>query len=552
MSDRMIPIPFGDLMNRALTEYTERGTVFGVSKLYRHESGKTLPIFGEKIETPFGPAAGPHTQLAQNLIASYVGGSRFFELKTVQTLDGEALPVAKPCILAEDEGYNVEWSTELHVPEAMDEYIKGWYAIKLLSGQLGLGAPDGFVFNMSVGYDLAGIKTEKINSFIEGLKDASKTACWAECRAWAETNLSRLDRLDMAYLDALCPRVCRSVTLSTLHGCPAGDIEAIASYLLREKGLNTYIKCNPTLLGYTFVRETMDKMGYGYLAFDDSHFKADLQFEEAVPMLRRLKALADSLDLAFGVKLTNTFPVGSDGALPGEEMYMSGKSLYPLAIGLTHRLAEALDGELPISYSGGADLGNIGEIFACGVWPITVSTVLLKQGGYNRLLPMAQRLCEMAYTPFAGVDVPALSALSEAAQTDPRYCKGGKKPPKPVPNIAGPECEAVCGSCVDTCPNRANIVVEAEGGKRLLHMDSMCNECGNCTVFCPFGYVPYRDKLTLFAGAEDMTNSANDGFYVVDKVTGLVFLRQEGEAGETAAVANPWIAAFLRDYSYCI
>ena len=51
-------------------------------------SGKTLPIFGETIETPFGPAAGPNTQLAQNIVAGYFGGARFFELKTVQKMDG--------------------------------------------------------------------------------------------------------------------------------------------------------------------------------------------------------------------------------------------------------------------------------------------------------------------------------------------------------------------------------------------------------------------------------------------------------------------------------
>ena len=75
-----------------------------------------MPIFAEKIETPFGPAAGPNSQLAQNIVAAYVAGARFFELKTVQVMDGEELSacVTKPCIVAEDECYNCEWSTELH------------------------------------------------------------------------------------------------------------------------------------------------------------------------------------------------------------------------------------------------------------------------------------------------------------------------------------------------------------------------------------------------------------------------------------------------------
>lgn len=58
----------------------------------------------------------------------------------MQTLDGEDLPVAKPCINAQDECYNVEWSTELRVPEAYDEYVKAWFALKLLSREWGLGS----------------------------------------------------------------------------------------------------------------------------------------------------------------------------------------------------------------------------------------------------------------------------------------------------------------------------------------------------------------------------------------------------------------------------
>ena len=42
-------------------------------------------------------------------------------------------------------------------------------------------------------------------------------------------------------------------------------------------------------------------------------------------MFKRLQALADELNLAFGVKITNTFPVDvTRNELPSEEMYMSG------------------------------------------------------------------------------------------------------------------------------------------------------------------------------------------------------------------------------------
>ena len=431
MSDIMRPIPFAELMDWVLTEYATQNSIFGVTDIYKHTSNKMLPIFTEQVETPFGPAAGPHTQLAQNLIAAYAGGSRFFEVKTVQIIDGEDLPVAKPCIKAEDECYNVEWSTELRVPQAFEEYVKGWFALKLISKMFGLGSENGFVFNMSVGYDLAGIQSEKVNTYIEGMKDASTSKIWAECVDWAKANLSRLNGIDEAYIDSINPHVCTSITLSTLHGCPPDEIERIATYLIDEKKLNTYIKCNPTLLGYEFARKTLDDMGYDYIVFDDHHFKGDLQFEDAVPMFNRLLALSAKNGVEFGIKLTNTFPVTiAAGELPGEEMYMSGKSLYPLSISLAQKVEKEFGGKLRVSYSGGADYFNIDRIFETGIWPITLATTLLKPGGYNRLRPMADKLVAMDYVPFAGVDVAKLDALVASVKSDAHHVK----PIKPLPS----------------------------------------------------------------------------------------------------------------------
>ena len=348
MSDRMTPLPFAKLMGQILNEYAQRGTVFGIDHPFCPQE-KRLEFYGEYLETPFGPAAGPHTQLSQNIVAAYFAGCRFFELKTVQTLDGEDLPVAKPCIAAQDECYNVEWSTELRVQEAFEEYVKAWWALKLLSVQFGWGDPNGFVFNMSVGYDYHGISSPKIDAFIEGLKDASQTPIWKECQNWALDNLETLSNLDGEYVRHINPRVCNSITLSTLHGCPPQEIERIASYLLESKKLNTFVKCNPTLLGYEFARQTLDRMGYDYIQFDDHHFKADLQWAQAVPMFQRLLSLAQAQGLNFGLKLTNTFPVDiAHQELPGSEMYMSGRSLYPLTTELARRISQPFHGGLRI------------------------------------------------------------------------------------------------------------------------------------------------------------------------------------------------------------
>jgi len=203
MSDMMRPMPFGQLMNWALEEYGKKGSFFGVADPVKHTDGQALPIFDEKIEAPFGPAAGPHTQLAQNIIAAYAAGARFFELKTVQKMDGPELAacVNKPCITAGDECYNCEWSTELYVTEAFAEYVKAWVACKLLAREFGLGDPDGFVFNMSVGYDLEGIKSDKINAFIDGMIEAKDTDAFRACIGWALENAGRFSRVDKAYIE---------------------------------------------------------------------------------------------------------------------------------------------------------------------------------------------------------------------------------------------------------------------------------------------------------------------------------------------------------------
>ena len=455
MSEKMYPIPFGSLMNWVVSEYAANGEIFGVHTPY-YAGGKSLPIFGERIETPYGPAAGPNSQLAQNIIAAYMAGARFFEVKTVQKMDGAELAacVPRPCILANDEGYNQEWSTELTVRQAQDEYIKAWCALKVLSKVYGFGDPDGFVFNMSVGYDLEGIKGEKVNTYIDNMKDASDTPQFKECLEV----LTGLFPAEKDYIAAISPRVSRSVTVSTLHGCPPQEIERIASYLLTEKGLHTFVKCNPTILGYKTARTILDSMGYDYIVFDEHHFNEDLQWADAVPMFERLQKLADSKGLEFGLKLSNTFPVDTTrGELPGSEMYMSGRALFPLTIEMCSRISRQFGGRMRISFAGGAEYFNCDKLFAAGIWPITVATTILKPGGYNRLVQMVKKTEMLPYRPFSGTDTAAISALSAASHTDVHHLK----PIKPLPACKSDEhvpwIDCFQAPCKGGCPIHQDI-----------------------------------------------------------------------------------------------
>ena len=455
MSEKMYPIPFDSLMNWVTSEYAQCGDVFGVHKHY-HASGKSLPIFGERIETPFGPAAGPNSQLAQNIIAAYAAGARFFEVKTVQKMDGAELAacVPRPCILAADEGYNQEWSTELTVQQAQDEYIKAWCALKIMSKVYGFGDPDGFVFNMSVGYDLDGIKGRKVNTYINNMMDAGKTAQFKECKKV----LTELFPEEKDFIASISPNVSRSVTLSTLHGCPPQEIERIASYLLKEKHLHTFVKCNPTILGYKTARSILDSMGYDYIVFDEHHFNEDLQWEDAVPMFERLQKIADKQDLEFGLKLSNTFPVDTTrGELPNEEMYMSGRSLFPLTIEMCNRISRQFGGKMRISFAGGADYFNCDKLFAAGIWPITVATTILKPGGYNRLYQMVEKVEDMPYRAFSGNDPAAISDLAASALHDFHHLKTIKPLPSRKKDEQVPLLDCFTAPCKGGCPIEQDI-----------------------------------------------------------------------------------------------
>ena len=77
MGDIMRPIPFEELLTRLFDEYQQQRSIFGIpeQQFYSPEKGKSVSVFGETCATPVGPAAGPHTQLAQNIITAWLTGS---------------------------------------------------------------------------------------------------------------------------------------------------------------------------------------------------------------------------------------------------------------------------------------------------------------------------------------------------------------------------------------------------------------------------------------------------------------------------------------------
>ena len=462
MSEIMKIMPFKNLMEWVIDENKTRNSIFGVKKYYKADTKKGFNIYKEHVETPIGPAAGPNSQLAQNIISSYIAGSRFFELKTVQEMTGADMVkcVNKPCIKADDECYNCEWSTELYMDEAIQEYIKAWVALHFISKEFGLGATDGFVFNMSVGYNLDDIKKKDTDKFIECMKDANKHPVFKECLDYLRAHISEYKNFKAEDIDKIPNQVCHSATESTLHGCPPAEIERIAMYLVDEKGLNTFIKCNPTLLGYERARKILDDMGFTYVAFTDSHFLTDLQWGDAVKMLDRLMKHADEKGLTFGVKLTNTFPVDvTRNELPSQEMYMSGRSLFGLSIKVAEMLTTHFNGKLKIAYSGGADAFNIDKLVDAGIWPVTVATTILKPGGYDRFYQMAEKIMSNVngMVSFSGVDVKKVQTLAEECKKDKHLVKKSLRFKQNKIKVKNPLTDCFIAPCSNTCPINQDI-----------------------------------------------------------------------------------------------
>ena len=468
MSDTMQLLSFRQLLTRIFEEYRAEGSIFGLhhSQWYRPAADRRAMINRESCTLPLGPAAGPHTQLAQNIVTAYLAGSRFFELKTVQILD--RLEIEKPCIDAADEAYNTEWSTELSLDGAWQEYARAWITLHLIDVLWGEEPADrsgdvpSFIFNMSVGYDLEGIKQPAMQRYLAAMTAPTEDERY---RAWladlpgmlpellAGTGFSPSDAEVERVLSRASQPICRSVTLSTMHGCPPGEIESICRYMLDEQQLDTFVKLNPTLLGYDTARQILTDLGYDYVSLKRESFTHDLQFPAAVAMVRRLQENAARRGRGFGVKLTNTLPVVNNrGALPGEEMYLSGRALYPLSIGVAAALSRELEGTLPISFCGGVTVHNAQAILAVGIRPLTLSTDLLKPGGYGRLAQIASEIESAPEWNASRIDVEGLTTL--AAEARRAYTAHKRFRGTDAVEVPGdlPVTDCYRAPCVEACP----------------------------------------------------------------------------------------------------
>jgi putative selenate reductase len=549
----------------------------------------SVTFHGRKAATPVGPAAGPQTQLAQNIALSWIAGSRILELKTVQIND--QLVINRPCIDMTNVGYNIEFSQELRLNESIHEYVAGMMLVEMLkASNLIQIEPSPFdktstIYDFSLGYDLTGISNQRIREFIANLRDASR---------YIDKLRKEIPDRWKQFRDLPYPtEISNTVTLSTFHNCPPDEIERICHFLLTEAGMHVTVKMNPTMLGLEEINHLLyDRLGYPDIKVNEKAIAAGLKFDDGIDMVRRLSATAKKLGLGFGAKFSNTLEVINHRSFfPKDEiMYLSGAPLHVITLRLVEKWRQAYGPDCPISFAAAVDKHNFTNCVACGFVPITTCSDLLKVGGYGRLHEYLKNLehamkhtgvtnigdfilkregneqAALDHTRGAGRELAVnhagflnIGPIFARTVVDERYSfEKNKVVPKRIDSKLW-LCDCIsCDKCIPVCPNDANFFYEIEpfevefdnytwtDGKlqpadrgtlkvekkhQIANFADWCNECGNCDTFCPEYGGPFIQKPNFFRTRETwLDNPHRDGFYITRRNgTNEIVGRMEGK-----------------------
>jgi putative selenate reductase len=127
------------------------------------------------------------------------------------------------------------------------------------------------------------------------------------------------------------------------------------------------------------------------------------------------------------------------------------------------------------------------------------------------------------------------------------------------------QCEVICNVCVSVCPNLANFgyliepvnyslqkaLLQADGSivfkadkdfrvdqqHQVLNIRDLCNECGNCTTFCPTSGRPCADKPGICLSVKSF-NEEDSGFFLSRLPEKLVLIYKEKEQIRTLSLTD--------------
>ncbi|HZY11120.1 MAG TPA: 4Fe-4S dicluster domain-containing protein, partial [Bacteroidota bacterium] len=371
--------------------------------------------------------------------------------------------------------------------------------------------------------------------------------------------------------------IANSITLSTFHGTPADEIEHICEFLLAEMDYHVIIKMNPPMLGKERIEYLLhEKLGYTDVEVNENIYKVNINFPDAVGVVRRLQKVAARRRKKICVKFGNTLEVLNKGKfLKDKIQYLSGQPLHVLHLALVDEWRKVFGADFPISFAAGVDANNFADCVAIGLVPITTCTDLLRPGGYGRLPQYLFNLersmkeigagtieeymvkSEIRNPKFQTNPIPTKSGqipnlksavlkntsnLLEKSINNPRYhYSGNKKPPRKIGSHLHLWDCINCDKCIPVCPNDANFYFEVEpfeiqyknieivndtwreveGGifkieekHQIATFADACNDCGNCDVFCPEDGGPYIEKPRFFGSLDSWQRwKALGGFF---------------------------------------
>lgn len=261
-------------------------------------------------------------------------------------------------------------------------------------------------------------------------------------------------------------KISNNVTLSTMHGCPPDEIEKIALYLIQDKKLHTTVKLNPTLLGPKALRDILNSKHNYETVVPDEAFGHDLKFDDALKIIKNLEKAAEKQGVCFSLKLTNTLEsLNHRDIFPENEktFYMSGRSLHPISVNVANALQKEFQGRLDISFAGGADCFNVVDLLRCGLRPVTVSSDVLKPGGYARFHQYIEAMSSCSEVKYYLSSLKPdeilknLGEYAEEVKSNPRYSKTFQNEFEVKTNRKLPKFDCIDAPCTQTCPSNQDI-----------------------------------------------------------------------------------------------
>lgn len=395
-------LTFSQIIKNAVNEYKEKKTIFGIEKI------RASSKFSDNV----GVMSPMHCSTAQGIISCFLAGSSECVLPP---FDGESFVVPMSCD-AHDEQYffnkrNVSSQTML------EEYIKAWVAIKILSKEFSIGNPN-FGFAFSCRCDLQGI-SEHQDTIFRQFVNISENPLFNDIKNQLTNSICLFDNISPDYINGLSANPLKSCIISLCDGSSAVGISSYFEYFAGRHNLPSYLQIGIPALGYEYVRENLINLGYDYIELDRPVFKQlPVVYENLIPTISELNEKFPSTS---GIIAGSTI----DAIFEGKAAEIEGKLVFPLSLAVARKISDTFGSKAKISFFGGVTALNAKSLSSVGFSSIYCCQCLVKVGGFNNLLQISD-----IFSTSGQISPSGIASLCESAFNDTSI----RKPIKPLPN----------------------------------------------------------------------------------------------------------------------